>query len=167
MVPAKAELSLTDCPRFGLANIIVLNDIELLVNMLFALVADTYEHEDIFSAFPHGVECDLGFGHVVGDTNLLWKLILHDLALGVIPDLISLELPLIIMSRLEPRNHRVLVSFFYLMLIRPLVVLGLVNAERLALEVQRVFVVAQLESVIVVSALLLDAQVAGLGKCQD
>lgn len=167
MVPAKAELCLTDSARFCLADIVVLDHVELLVGLLLPLVTDTYEHENVLSALPHGVEGDLDFGHVVRNSDLLGKFVVREFAFGVIRYLISLELPLIIMSRLEPRDHRVLVGFLYLVLIRPFIVFGLVNTKRFALKVQRVLVIAQLESVVVIAALLLDAQVAGFREGYD
>lgn len=49
-----------------------------------------------------------------------------------------------------------LVCLLYLMLERPLIVFSLINTEGFALLIQRQLVVAELETVVVVPALLLD-----------
>ena len=135
--------------------------------MLFALVTDTNQHEAVFCALPHSVESNFHLMHVVRNPNLVGKLVNHKPAFRIVPHIIRLELPLIIMSRLEPRYHRMLIGFPYLMLVCPLIIFGFIDVKWLALKLKWILVVAELESVVVVSALLLNAQVTRLGKCND
>jgi hypothetical protein len=105
MMPSKIKFRLSNSASFGLANIVVLNDVEFLVDVVFALVTDTDQHKDVFGTLPNSVEGNLNFGDVVGDTDLLRKLVHHHFSFGVISYFISLKLPLVVMSRLKPRHH--------------------------------------------------------------
>lgn len=98
---------------------------------------------------------------------MLRKLVDGELALGVVSHIVSPELPLIIMSGLEPCDHRMLVGLPNLVLVSPLIVFSLVNIERLALNVQRVGIIAKLKPVIIISALFLNAQILCLCEGDD
>lgn len=110
--------------------------------MILSLVADTDQHETVLGALPKSVEGHFHFGHVVRNTNLLWKLVNGELAFRIVSHVISFELPFVIVSGLEPSDHRVLVGFFNLMLVRPLVIFGFIHIKRLAFRFQRIIVVA-------------------------
>lgn len=105
MVPAERELSLSNSASFCLADVIVLYHSELFIYLILSFVANANKHETILSALPESIEGHLDFGHVVRNADLLGKLVNGELALGVVPHIIGLELPFVIVPGLEPCYH--------------------------------------------------------------
>ncbi len=123
------KVGLSNSSGSRLANVIILYNSKILVNMLLPFAADAYKHETIFLALPDSVQCHLNFSYIVWNPYLLWKLINSISPFFVLFDIICPEFPLIIMSRFKPCNHRMLVCLFYLKFICPLIVLCLIHVK--------------------------------------
>lgn len=165
LMPPEREISLPYYSCLGVADIVVLYNTQLLVLLFVSFVADADKHEAVLGGFPERVQGQLDLGHVVGLAYFLREFVDVQFAFGVISHVVSLELPLLVVSRLEPSDHRVLVGSPHLVLVGPLVVLRFIHVNWLTIHQQRVTVIAQFEPVVVVPSLLLDAQVVRLWEC--
>jgi hypothetical protein len=105
MMPSKTKFSLSDSSFLCIANVVVLNYVQLFVLLVVGFVANADKHENIFGGFPHCVYSNLLFGHVVLNSHLLRESVNIVLSVGVISKIISLEHPLLIVSSFEPANH--------------------------------------------------------------
>ena len=83
----------------------------------------------------------------------------------IISKIISPEAELVILSWLKPRNHRVIISFSVDVFVSPLIINSLKYMERFISWEKGIFVVAQFESVVVLSSELLNAKVFCICEC--
>jgi len=137
----KREFRLPDGPCLGITDEVILYDSQILVLLIIGLIADTHQHETVPGCLPHCVDGQLYGVHSVWDTNLLLELVNVQLSIHVVSQVISLELPLVVMSSFEPGQHGVVVSLLYDVLVGPFVVFGTVYVEWLVVLLWRVVVV--------------------------
>ncbi len=125
----KTELSLSDDGSLNIQDVIILNHTQILVLVLISLVADTNHHEDISGRLPHCVKRHLNISKAIWDADLLFNLVLlvSNDVLGVLVDsqIVSSEIPFVIVAGLEPGNHGVMVGLFNDVLVSPFSVLKL------------------------------------------
>jgi hypothetical protein len=92
--------------------------------MILSLVANADHHKNVSGSFPHGVECTLDVVYTVWDADFLFYLVflVSDNLFGVFvsSQIISFEVPFVIVSGLEPGNHRVIVGLLDNVLVSPL-----------------------------------------------
>ena len=125
----KTELRLSDDRSLNIQNVIVLNDTQILVLLLISLVADTNHHKDISGSFPHGVKSTLHIGKAVWATDFLLDFVRLEsndfLGVFINSQIVSFEIPFIIVAGLEPGNHGMMVSLFNDVFVSPFSVLKL------------------------------------------
>ncbi len=170
LVFSEIELGLSDNFSLDVKNVVVLNDAKLLVLMLFSLVADTDEHEAVLGSFPQGVKCALDISEAIWNADLLFDcvgLVTDGLSLFIGPQIISSEVPLLVMSGLEPCDHRVMVGLLYDIFISPLTIFRVEHVEWFAVLLKWIVEIAKFESVIVVSSDFLNAKVSCIGETHN
>lgn len=120
--PAEREFGFADCSGFRVEDVVVLNDIKLFIFVvLFILVADTDQHEAVFGGFPHSVHGTLKISNTIWNTDFVLNFVDIELALRIISNVISLKVPELIMTGLEPAHHRVLIGLLGNVLVCPFV----------------------------------------------
>lgn len=167
----KTELSLSDDGSLNVQNVIILNNTQILVLVLISLVADTDHHENISGSLPHCVKRHLNISKAIWDADLLFNLVLlvSNDVLGVFVDsqIISSEIPFVIVAGLEPGNHGMMVGLFNDVLVSPFSVLKLFLMDGLWIFLERVIVVSQLKSVVIVSTNFLDTEVLSVSESNN
>ena len=129
-MPAKREISLSCLACFSVADKIILNYAQLFIFLIVCLVTNADKHKNIFRHFPHSVHSYLYLDHIVRHSHFLSEFINVVLSIWIVPQVICLKHPLLVVSSLEPTNHRVWVSFFWYILVGPFIVLGLIYIKR-------------------------------------
>jgi len=109
MKTPKREFSLPDGPCLGIADEVVLDDSQILVLFIFCLVADTHQHETVTGRLPHRVDGQLNAVHSVWNSNLLLEFVNVEPSIHVVSQIVSFELPFVVMPGLEPSHHGVVV----------------------------------------------------------
>jgi hypothetical protein len=106
---SETELSFSDDFSFDIQDVVILNDSQIFVLMIISLVADTDHHKNVSGSLPHSVECALNIGNAVWNADFLFDFVflVSDDFLGVIisSQIISFEVPFVIVSGFEPGNH--------------------------------------------------------------
>jgi hypothetical protein len=164
MMPSETEFRLSDSSFLGIANVVVLNYVQLFIFFVVTFVANADKHENVFGGFPHCVHGDLLFCHVVLNSHLLRESVNIVLSVGVISKIISLEHPLLIVPSFKPANHWVWVTFFGDVLMSPFIILCLIDIEWFIIRSWRVIIIRQFVSIIIVSAKLLNAEIFSISK---
>lgn len=157
MMPSEREIRLSNDPSLCVTDVIILEHSKLLIDVSLCLVTNANQHETIFSRLPKIIESHLYFKHVVLYSDMLRELKNLIFSPGIVSDIKNSKLPFLIMPWFEPCHHWMLVCLFYLVLVCPLIILGLVYTVGLTVKLKRILVVTELESIVIVPSLFFDA----------
>ena len=138
--------------------------------MLIGLVADANHHENVSGGFPHGIEGALDVIESVWDTNFLFDfvgLVSSGFSLFVLSQIVGSEVPFLVVSGLEPGDHGVVIALLDDVLVGPFSVFSVKYVEGLVFFLGWVMIVAELESIVVVSSDFLNTKELGLGESYD
>ena len=138
--------------------------------MLLSFVTNAYQHKEVSCSFPHCVQGALHIGQTVRESYLLFDsvgLVSDGFTLFVFSQIVGSEIPLLIMSGFEPSYHRMMVGLLDYVFICPFSVFCIKNIERFIILLERIMIVTQFESVIIVSSNLFDTKVFSVCECYD
>lgn len=103
------------------------------------------------------------FCHIIRLSYCVFDLIVMINSLGIFSEIKGLELKKRIVSLLEPYDHRVIIAFFDVMFIIPLIIFGFVYSIRFFF-LERVRVITQPEAIVILTTKLLHTEQLSLRK---
>lgn len=112
----------------------------------------------------------MSIGEVVRKTNFLFEsvwFIANWFTCLVFSQIIGPEIPLLIMSGFEPCHHGMMIGLFHNVFVSPFSISGIENIEGFVIFFERVLVVTELESVIIISSNFFNAKIFCLSESQD
>lgn len=123
------ELSFSDDLLLRVIDEVIV-DYSLAVDRFgFSFVRDADQAEHIGLNFPNVDECAFHFVQIIGFSNRVLNSKSLQFSLRLIPDIKGSKFKLFVMSLLEPDEHRVVVALFGNVLVRPFVILRLINCH--------------------------------------
>lgn len=135
--------------------------------MLFCFVRIANKHKTILFSLPHSCHSNLKVLYTILYSHLLFQYKLIIFSLWIVSQIICLESPLIIMSCFKPCHHWMIICLSYQIFVCPLIVFRLILVEWFWLWFQWILVISESKSIVVVTAIFLNAEYFCIRETSD